>query len=76
MARDDLIQATGDADAAIRYWAATGIGTTVATARRDRTALPRDLVAKQLNRFAKCEDLRACERLRGELGVVFDWSRL
>jgi hypothetical protein len=45
-----------------------------AFAERPNSPLPRDLVAKQLNRFAKREDLRACERLRGELGVVFDWK--
>lgn len=45
-----------------------------AFAERPNSPLPRDLIAKDLSRFSKRNDLKACERLRGELGVVFDWK--
>ena len=45
-----------------------------AFAERPNSPLPRDLIAKQLNRYSTRSDLKACERLRGELGVVFDWK--
>ncbi|HIF41233.1 MAG TPA: hypothetical protein EYQ74_09060 [Planctomycetes bacterium] len=45
-----------------------------AFAERPNSPLPRDLTARDLNRYSTRNDLKACERLRGELGVVFDWK--
>ncbi|MDA1264549.1 MAG: hypothetical protein O2816_05645 [Planctomycetota bacterium] len=45
-----------------------------AYADRPGSPLPRDLVARELIRQAKRDELAACEQLRADLGVVFDWK--
>jgi hypothetical protein len=41
---------------------------------RPNSPLPRDLLAGELASLAKRDDLAGCERLRRELGIVFDWK--
>ena len=60
----DLIGALEDADAAIRYWGATGIGNTAATGRRARGTIPRELVDSAREKLlASLKDKSAAVRI-------------
>lgn len=43
-------------------------------AERPNSPIPRDLIGRDLFSRSKKQDLAGCEKLRAELGVIFDWK--